>query len=87
MAQWQKRYTVEGMNKDFRKSSKEKLISELRRAHFMVVLLAVGVALLAIINSAGTSTFSDVLTIILVVLSALIALTSIVVVVNLSLKK
>lgn len=74
------------MKKDFRKLSKEKLVSELRRAHFMVVFLAIGVALLALINSAGTSMFSNVLTILLVILTALIALISVVVVINLSLK-
>ncbi len=72
--------------KDFKKISKEKLVHELSRAHFMIILLSVGIALLAIINSAGTSTFSNVLTVILVALSSLIALTSIVVVVNLTRK-
>jgi hypothetical protein len=72
--------------KDFKKISKEKLVNELSRAHFMIILLAVGISLLAIINSAGTSTFSNVLTVILVALSSLIALTSIVVVVNLTRK-
>lgn len=75
------------MKRDLKKVSKEKLINELRRAHFMVVLLAVGVGLLAIINSAGTSTFSNVLTVILVTLCGLIALTSLVVLINLSIKK
>lgn len=73
--------------KDFKKISKEKLVHELTRAHFMIILLAVGIALLAIINSAGTSTFSNVLTIILVVLSSLIAVTSIVVTINLTRRK
>lgn len=69
--------------KDFKKVSKEKLVRELSRAHFMIILLAVGIALLAIINSTGTSTFSNVLTVILVVLASLIAITSIFVTINL----
>jgi len=75
------------LKKDFKKLSKEKLLSELRRAHVMVFLLALGVGLLAIVNSTGTSVFSDVLTYIFVALCLLIALTSVFVFVNLSLKK
>ena len=75
------------MNKDLKKVSKEKLISELSRAHLMIVLLAVGVGLLAYVNSVGTSLFSDMLTYGLVVLCVLIAGISTIVFVRISLKK
>lgn len=74
------------MKKDFKKFSKEKLLSELKRAHLMIFLLAIGVGLLAIVNSTGTSVFSNALTYVFAAACGLIALISIFIFVRLSLK-
>jgi len=76
------------MRKDLLKKIKKELIikNELRRAHLMIALLAIGIVLLVLVNSAGYTAFSNALTVSLVVLSLIIALISLFVVVNLSKK-
>ncbi|MFZ1301190.1 MAG: hypothetical protein WAQ27_01255 [Candidatus Microsaccharimonas sp.] len=57
-------------------------LKELRRAHFMIILLALAVAALAFINSAGVTTINGVVLFVLVALALLIAITSALVFVN-----
>jgi len=69
------------------KIKKDKLLkNELRRAHFMIALLAIGIALLTMICSTGYTDFSPVLTTSLIILSCAIALISLFVVIRLSRK-
>lgn len=77
------------MNKTlFKTIKKNKLfVNELRRAHFMIALLAIGIALLVSINSMAYFGIGVVLTTSLIVLSVTIAFTSLSVVVGLSVKK
>jgi|GEM_PF-3146111 len=77
------------MNKTlFKTIKKNKLfVNELRRAHFMIAMLAIGIALLVSINSMAFFGIGAILTVSLIVLSIIIAITSFSVVVGLSLKK
>jgi len=77
------------MNKTlFKTIKKNKLfVNELRRAHFMIAMLAIGIALLVSINSMAFFGIGAILTISLIVLCIIIAITSFSVVIGLSLKK
>jgi len=77
------------MNKSlFKTIKKNKLfVNELRRAHFMIAMLAIGIALLVSINSMAYFGIGSVLTVSLIVLAIIIALTSFSVVIGLSVKK
>jgi len=76
------------MNKKLFKTiqKNKQFVNELRRAHFMIALLAIGIALLVSINSMAFFGVGAFLTISLIVLSIVIALTSIAVVIGLSTK-
>jgi len=76
------------MNKKLFKTiqKNKQFVNELRRAHFMIALLAIGIALLVSINSMAFFGVGTFLTISLIVLSIVIALTSIAVVIGLSTK-
>jgi len=74
--------------KSFKKFKKNKeFVNELRRAHFMIALLAIGIALLVSVNSMAYFGVGTLLTVSLIVLSILISITSIIVVIGLSSKK
>lgn len=62
------------------------LKNELLRAHIMIMMLAICVALLTIINATGYSEFNNLLTASLILLSSVIALLSLFVVVRLTTK-
>ncbi len=66
------------MKKDLlRKFKKDVLLKkELRRAHFMIILLAVGIMLLTLINRLGYIELNDALAVSLVVLSGFVAIIS-----------
>ena len=74
--------------KSFKKFKNNKeFVNELRRAHFMIALLAIGIALLVSVNSMAYFGVGTLLTVSLIVLSILISITSIIVVIGLSSKK
>jgi len=77
------------MNKKLFKTIKKnkQFVNELRRAHFMIALLAIGIALLVSINSMAYFGVGTFLTVSLIVLSIIIAITSIAVVIGLSVKR
>lgn len=77
------------MNKKlFKKFKKNKeFVNELRRAHFMIALLAIGIALLVSVNAMAYYGVGTFLTVSLIVLSIIIAATSLAVVIGLSIKK
>ena len=77
------------MNKKLFKTIRKnkEFVNELRRAHFMIALLAIGIALLVSINSMAFFGVGAFLTVSLIVLSIVIALTSLAVVIGLSSKR
>jgi len=77
------------MNKTLFKTIKKnkQITAELRRAHLMVALLSVGIAMMVIINYMAYDVIDIYMTISLVVLSVIIAATSLGVVIGLSLKR
>jgi len=77
------------MNKKLFKTIRKnkEFVNELRRAHFMIALLAIGIALLVSINSMAFFGVGAFLTVSLIVLSIVIALTSLAVVIGLSTKR
>ena len=77
------------MNKNLFKTFKknQQFVNELRRAHSMIALLAIGVALLVTINSMQFFDIGQFLVVSLIVLSILVAVTSLGVVFGLSSKR
>lgn len=66
------------MKKDLlKKIKKDDLLKrELRRAHFMILLLAVGIMLLTFVNTFGHVELGDALAVSLIVLSGFVAIIS-----------
>jgi hypothetical protein len=77
------------MNKKLFKTiqKNKQFVNELRRAHFMIALLAIGIALLVSINSMAFFGVGAFLTVSLIVLSIVIAATSLAIVIGLSTKR
>ena len=77
------------MNKTLFKTIKKnkQITAELRRAHLMVALLSIGISMMVTINYMAYDVINIYMTVSLVVLSTIIAATSLGVVVGLSLKR
>ena len=77
------------MNKTLFKTIKKnkQITAELRRAHLMVALLSIGISMMVTINYMAYDVINIYMTVSLVVLSTIIAATSLGVVIGLSLKR